>query len=58
MEATEEFKVSQIEHMIRIVEISIRNRTGKIISVPWPSTEEEKIKLKKMYDGVLENIGM
>lgn len=48
-----EFSTQTIKHMIEVVEHAIRNNTNQNIKVPWPETEDDKAKLKEMYDRAL-----
>jgi len=52
-EQSEFMKQHTIKHQIEVVEISIHNKTGKIVKISWPESEEDRIKLKEMYDRAL-----
>lgn len=53
-QTSEEFQRLQIKHQITIVQLRIYQETGKTVKIETPTTEEDKFKLKEMYDKALE----
>lgn len=50
IEHSEAYKQFLIKHMMEVVQIRLQQETKKLIEIPYPVTEEDKVKLKELYD--------